>query len=106
MLGRTSSAGSPGLPSAHPELGITAQTKWEPVFVSTLLVVSHYSYYSPDWELAIAWHNMIAPYDWTDMYLRHRGTETAPSIAFRIDSVSGGTAPHVADAAEWPDLVR
>ena len=84
----------------HPELGITADTTWEPIFVSTLLVVSHYSYWSEDWEMTVAWHNMIAPYDWTEVHLRRRGVDTAPSLAFRIDSVSGATAPHVAEPPE------
>jgi hypothetical protein len=82
------------LAAERPELGIDADTGWEPVFVSTLLVVSHYSYWSDEWEMTIAWHNMIAPDDWADVFLRHRGTETTPSIAFRIDSVSGATVPH------------
>jgi len=88
------------LTAAHPEPGITAETEWEPVFVSTFLVVSHYSYYSDEWELTLSWHNMIPPHDWTEISLRHRGTETAPSIAFRIDSVSGGTAPHAVTPPE------
>lgn len=78
----------------HPELGITTETTWDPEFVSTLLVVSHYAYWSDEWEMTIAWHNMIAPYDWSDVYLRHRGTEAAPALAFRIDSVSEGTEPY------------
>lgn len=82
------------LAEAQPELGITTATDWEPVFASTLLVVSHYSYWSTDWEMTVAWHNMIPPYDWTDVFLRARRTETAPSIAFRIDSVSGQSPPH------------
>ncbi len=92
------------LAAEHPELGITADTEWEPVFVSTLLVVSHYSYWSKDWEMTVAWHNMIAPYDWTDVFLRHRGTDLLPTLAFRIDSVSGGAAPR---QVELPtDLIR
>jgi hypothetical protein len=90
------------LATAHPELGITAATTWEPEFVSILLVVSHYAYWSDDWEMTIAWHNMIAPYDWSEVHLRHRGTESAPSLAFRIDSVSGATSPH---AVEPPEVV-
>jgi hypothetical protein len=84
----------------HPELGITADTQWQPEFVSILLVVSHYAYWSPDWEVTVLWHNMIAPYDWTEIQLRHRWSEAAPSLAFRIDSVSGGTAPHPVDPPE------
>lgn len=90
------------LASAHSELGITPTTDWEPEFVSTLLVVSHYAYWSADWELTVAWHIMIAPYDWSEIHLRHRWTETKPSLAFRVDSVSGGTTPH---AVEPPEVV-
>jgi len=92
------------LADAHPELGITPATTWEPVFVSTLLVVSHYSYWSEDWEVTIAWHNMIPPHDWTDVFLRRRGEETGYSLAFRRDSVAGQTEPR---AIEPPaELVR
>jgi hypothetical protein len=82
------------LESEHPELGIDAATDWRPVFVSTLLVVSHYSYWSEDWEVTVAWHNMIPPYDWTEVHLRRRWVDTAPSLAFKVDSVSGDAAPY------------
>ena len=90
------------LASDHPELGITTATEWEPVFVSMLLVVSHYSYWSADWEMTVAWHNMIPPDDWAEVHLRRRGTETAPSIAYRIDSIAGRTAPY---GVEPPEVV-
>jgi len=92
------------LATEHPELGIRPDGTWEPIFVSTLLVVSHYSYWSDDWELTLAWHNMIAPHDWSDIYLRRRGTDALPSLAFRIDSVSGETEPHAIDPPT--ELVR
>ncbi|TAJ99655.1 MAG: hypothetical protein EPO36_11400 [Chloroflexota bacterium] len=89
------------LAAEHPELGITADQDWEPVFVSTLLIVSHYSYWSEDWEITVAWHVMIAPDDWSEVHLRRRGVDLAPSLAFRIESVSGGTDPiEVAPPAE------
>jgi hypothetical protein len=88
------------LAAEHPELGISAGGTWEPVFASTLLVVSHYAYWSEDWEMTVAWHNMIAPYDWTEVHLRRRGVDAAPSLAFRIDSVSGATAPHEVEPPE------
>jgi hypothetical protein len=40
---------------------------------------------------------MIAPYDWTEVYLRRRGTEWKPSLDFKIDSVSGKMAAHPGD---------
>ena len=81
------------LAAEHPEHGITADAPYEPVFVSTLLVVSHYSYWFEGWEMTVAWHNMIPPDDWSEVHLRRRGVDMAPSIAYRQDSVSGGTEP-------------
>jgi hypothetical protein len=42
------------LAANHPELGITKDTKWEPTFVSIFLVVSHYAYYSDEWEMKVS----------------------------------------------------
>lgn len=88
------------LVAEHPELGITGSTGWTPEFVSTLLVVSHYAWWSDEWEVTVLWHNMIAPHDWTEVHLRHRWTDVAPSLAFRIDSVSGGTEPYAVTPPE------
>jgi len=88
------------LAAEHPELGITEDTTWESMFVSTLLVVSHYAYWSEDWELTVAWHVMMPPDDWSEIHLRHRGTESGPSLAFRIDSFSGESEPHPVEPPE------
>jgi hypothetical protein len=85
----------PWLIREHPEFGITAGTKWTGALSGAqLLVVSHYLYFSPEWELGVEWHVMIAPYDWANVYLRHRFTEIAPSFGARIDSVSDSTPVH------------
>jgi hypothetical protein len=81
------------LAAEHPEYGITADAAVEPVFVSTLLVVSHYAYWFDDWEMTVAWHNMIPPDDWSEVHLRRRGVDVAPSIAYRQDSMAGATEP-------------
>jgi hypothetical protein len=84
----------PWLAANHPELGITSQTEWAGTIVSPRwLVVSHYLFFSDEWELHIEWHIMIAPYDWARIDLRRRFSESSPSIAFEISSVSGETAP-------------
>ncbi|NJD30098.1 MAG: hypothetical protein FIA92_17665 [Chloroflexi bacterium] len=85
---------------AHPELGIDEATEWQPRFVSTLLIVSHYAYYSDEWELTIAWHNMIPPDDWSEIHLRHRGVDLTPSLAFRQDSMANETEPHAVTPPE------
>jgi hypothetical protein len=43
--------------------------------------------------MKVSWHVMVAPYDFTEVYLRHRGTDTAWTHAFRVESFSGHTAP-------------
>ncbi|MDH5363088.1 MAG: hypothetical protein OEW84_07220 [Aigarchaeota archaeon] len=85
----------------HPELGITEQTKWTGTIVSPIwLVVSHYLFFSDDWEMHVSWHVMIAPHDWAKIDLRHRFTEARPSYAFEISSVSTDEEPHTIDPPE------
>lgn len=48
-------------------------------------MVSHYTFYSPDWEVGAAWHIMVPPDDFAEVYLRSRG-ELRPSLGFRLDS--------------------
>ncbi len=89
------------LAANHPEFGITSSTKWDSSFVLALLIVSHYAYFSDDWEMKVSWHVMIAPSDFTEVYLRHRGTETTWTHAFRMDSFSGKTAIHEIPLPEY-----
>lgn len=75
------------LADSYPELGIDSQTEWTPTIVRPhILVVSHYLFFSDEWEMWVDWHVTIPPYDWTRMYLRRRGEEMAPSYAFEIAS--------------------
>lgn len=90
------------LEAEHPELGISADTEWEPMFVSTLLIVSKMAYYADEWEMVVQWHVMIPPSDFSEIYLRRRGTESRPSLAFKLDSFQDGTPPY---AIEPPEVV-
>lgn len=82
------------LEEVHPELNITEDTQWTGTMVSPQwLVVSHYLFFSDEWEIHLAWHVMIAPSDWARIDLRHRWDEEVPSYAFEISSVSMGTEP-------------
>jgi hypothetical protein len=81
------------LAANHPEFGIAKTTEWESSYVLALLIVSHYSYFSADWEIKVSWHVMIAPDDFTEIYMRHRGTDTTWTHAFRMDSFTNKTAP-------------
>jgi len=79
----------PWLAENCPELGITERTVWHGTIVSPhILVVTHYLFFSDEWEVHIGWHVMIPPDDWARIELRRRYLETEYSWAFRIDSVS------------------
>lgn len=82
------------LAANHPELGITEETAWDGTTVSPIwLVVSHYLFFSDDWEAHVSWHVMIPPYDWAKIDLRHRFDESAPSYAFEISSLNATSEP-------------
>ena len=50
--------------------------------------------------MTVAWHNMIPPDDWSEIHLRRRGVDVAPSIAWRQDSVDGATEPREVEPPE------
>jgi hypothetical protein len=83
------------LATSHPELEITEDTVWNSTTVSPVfwLVVSHYLFFSDEWEAHIEWHIMMPPDDWARIDLRHRFDELAPSYAFEISSVDANSEP-------------
>ena len=82
------------LATNHTELGITGDTAWNGTMVSPVwLVVSHYLFFSEEWEAHIEWHIMVPPYDWARIDLRHRFDELEPSYAFEISSVNATSEP-------------
>ena len=86
-----------------PELNLNSNTKWIGTMVSPQwLVVSHYLFFSDEWEMHVEWHIMIAPDDWARIDLRHRFDETKPSYAFEISSREGNTEPK---AIEVPEMI-
>ena len=50
--------------------------------------MSHYLFFSDEWEMGMQWHVTIAPHDWARIYLRRRFTEASPSASFEIPSLS------------------
>ena len=93
----------PWLAENHPELGITVDIAWNGTMVSPIwLIVSHYLFFSDEWEAHIYWHVMIPPYDWAKIDLRHRFDELAPSHSFEISSLDAGSEPV---AIEVPETV-
>jgi hypothetical protein len=76
------------------ELGITGDMAWDGTMVSPVwLVVSHYLFFSDEWEAHISWHVMIPPYDWARIDLRHRFDQLAPSYSFEISSLNATSLP-------------
>jgi hypothetical protein len=83
------------------ELGITENTAWEGTMVSPVwLVVSHYLFFSDEWEAHIYWHVMIPPYDWAKIDLRQRFDELAPSYSFEISSLNATSLPVAIEVPE------
>lgn len=77
------------LEEQHPELGIGPGMEWTGTIVKPhYLVVTHYLFFSADWEMGLKWHNTIPPHDWAEMYLRHRYTHFEPQLAYRVPSRS------------------
>lgn len=93
----------PWLAANRPELGITEGTVWQETPGSWVLIVTHYLFLSPEWEVDLAWHVMTPPNDWIRIQLRHRWSETAPSAAFEIRSAAGSAPPSeiAPDATVW-----
>lgn len=89
------------LAADRPDLGITADTQWHGTMVSPQwLVVSHYLYFSAEWEMHVSWHIMIAPEDWARVDLRPRFRSVSPTLAYEIPSVSEGDLPRPAPVPE------
>lgn len=79
----------------YPQFGITNQTQWQGTIVSPVwLVVSHYLFFSTNWEMHVYWHVMIPPYDWARIDLRQRFNETVPAYSFEISSLNASLPPH------------
>ncbi len=78
----------------HRELNVTSETEWTGTLVTPrFLVVTHYLYFSEEWEMHVYWHVMIEPYDWAKIELRRRFAELSPSYAFEISSLTQGDDP-------------
>lgn len=73
-----------GLPASA--TGLTAGTP-----VAGLLVVTHYAWFTDDYEIGLAWHIMVAPDDFAELYLRPRDS-LVPTKAYRINSWSTALA--------------
>ena len=50
-----------------------------------MLVVEHWTFLSPEWEMRICVHVMIPPHDWSMVRLRRRG-ETEPAVTAKRET--------------------
>ncbi len=89
------------LEANHPELNITGQTEWSGTLVTPrFLVVTHYLYFSEEWEMHVYWHVMIEPYNWARIELRQRFKELSPSLAFEMSSYTSAPEPYAIEPPE------
>ncbi len=90
----------PYVSAHHPELGLGPDVTWIESWNSQpVLVVTHRSYLSSDWELHVAWHNTIPPHDWAYVLGRRRD-ELDPEIGFCIASQAEDHAVQLADLSD------
>ena len=47
------------------------EISWSKFMGNTRLIVSHYLFFSEEWEMHVEWHIMVPPYDWAKIDLRH-----------------------------------
>lgn len=88
-------AGSaPGVPA-----GVSELVNGTPV--AGLLVVTHYAWFTDAAEIGLAWHVMVAPDDWAELYVRPRG-ELRPTAAYRLSSWSTALAGGEVTIVEIP----
>jgi hypothetical protein len=86
----------------EPDLGITPESEFAGTVVAPqLLVVTHYAFFDETWEIGLSWHIMVAPDDWSQIYLRPRA-ELAPTRAFQLDSWSNALAGQPIEIVEIP----
>jgi hypothetical protein len=76
----------PWIEENRPEFGLGPDTEFEGRIVAPgLLIVSHYAFFTDEYEVGVAWHITIPPDDWADLYIRPRD-ELTPTAAFRVSS--------------------
>jgi hypothetical protein len=99
----------PWLAETHPDLGITPAVDFDGVLVAPrLLVVTHRAFFNDEWEIGLAWHIMVAPQDWAQIYLRPRD-QMAPTKAFVLSSWStalGGGRYEIREMPPPEEVVR
>ena len=82
------------------DLGLSSATTWTESWNSEpVLIVTHRSYLSESWELHVAWHNTIAPDDWSYVTLRRRN-QLVPELAFCFPSQSGDRTVRAANLSD------
>ena len=73
------------LESEHPELGNLSNQNWFAYKTyPQIIVVSHWTFLSLEWEFRICCHNTIPPYNWSKMCLRRLG-EIEPVLAAYLE---------------------
>lgn len=87
----------------HSNFKINASIIWEGLGrVPQILVVEHYLFKSTYWEMELAKHATMAPYDWVKIYLRLRFS-LFPNWSGTINSWSSGN--HTVLEVEPPDEI-
>ena len=83
----------------HPEYGNLSKTQWFAYMTyPEILVVEHWTFLNPTWEMRMCFHVMIPPYDWSMLSIRSRGEL---DFQFAAKRESDGTTYEI-PVAEYP----
>jgi hypothetical protein len=86
----------------HPELGaIPMESHRRYLTYPEHLIVEHWTFLTPTWELRLCRHVMIPPHDWSMVLLRRFGS-LEPVLAARLDN--SASEIHEISVAEYPIL--
>jgi len=82
----------PWLALACPDLPDRQSTEWVGVPLRPhRLVVSHFAFFSKEWEIVVWWHVTVPPHDWARIYVRRRSVDASPAAAAEISSFLHGS---------------
>ncbi len=70
----------------------------QPLTYPEILVVEHWTFLNPTWEMRMCFHVMIPPYDWSMLTIRSRGEW---DFQFAAKRESDGTTYEI-PVAEYP----
>ena len=85
----------------HPEFGNFSSQEWFAYMTyPEIIIVEHWTFLNPEWEMRICYHVMIPPHDWSMLAIRRRGEL---EFLFAAKRESDGTLYEI-PVSEYPTM--